>query len=284
MNLISLRANASALVAALTLTGLLAPASAQIAVTDQGILGGSIYTNDFFGGSTYSQLVIGPHNLSDATHQFQAYCIDPFTGYQWGQSVYSTTSLSNFLNTKLSDGNTGYQQQFASYGTGVTGYALQSATTVMNNLTSLYSHAYTDGMASALKQTAFAYVVWEIMGDTIAANSRVSGAARSSGTDAVSNAVGSGLRDALETQIDAYMAALSSNSWTSVNGANLTATTNYTYTVYYDAAPHTAQNFLTVSPATGGGTGGTVPEPGSLVLAGLGLAGLLRLKQRQAAH
>lgn len=283
MNLFSLRVNAAALVAGLALTGMVAPASAQIAVSDQGILGGSIYVNDFFGGSTYSQLVIGPHNLSDGTKQFQAYCIDPFTGYQWGQSVYSTASLSSFLNTKLSDGNTAYQQQFASYGAGVTGYAIQSATTVLNNLTNLYSHAYGDGMSSALKQTAFAYVVWEIMGDTIAANSRTTGAARSSGLDTALNAVGSGSRDALETQIDAYMAALSSNSWTSVNNANLTATTNYTYTVYYDAAPHTAQNFLTVSPATGGGTGGTVPEPGSLVLAGLGLVGLLRLKQRKAA-
>jgi hypothetical protein len=152
---------------------------------------------------------------------------------------------------------------------------------VKNELVSLYSHAYADSLTSILKAQAFAYVVWEIMGDAINASSRTTGAIQSAGTSLTLT----GTADPLEGQIDAYLAALSSNSWTAVNGANLSTATTYAYTVYYDpattASPHQAQNFLVVTPGSGGATGGTVPVPGSLALAGLGLIGLAGVQRRK---
>jgi len=264
------------------LTCFAASASAQTALTNPSYSGGWGYVNDFNGGSTYTEDWTGRDTLNDGTKSFQGYCIDPKTGYQWGQSVYTTASLANFMTTPLSGGLTGYQQQFAAsqYADWNLAYSAQNAATVQSNLVSLFSHAYADSQASDLKAQAFGYVVWEIMGDTVSSSSRTSGALRSSGSDATSYAVGSGSRDSLEIQIDAYFAALSNNSWTLVNGVNLSTATNYTYTVYYDPASHEAQNFLTVTP----GTGGTVPVPGSLALAGLGLMGLVRVQRRRAGR
>lgn len=265
-------------VALMGLAGLAVSASAQIALTNPSYVGANNYVNDFNGGSTYAVKWNGRDTLNDGTTSFQAYCIDPKTGYQWGQSVYTTASLSSFLTTPLANGQTGYQQEFASSGYAGLSYTAQAVATVQSNLVSLFSHAYNDVQANQVKAQAFAYVVWEIMGDTVSATSRTSGALRSAGLDSTMNG------DALEVQIDAYLAALSSNSWASVNGANLSTTTNYTYTVYYDPTPHTAQNFLTVTPASGTPTGGTVPVPGSLALAGLGLIGLAGTQRRKANH
>lgn len=270
------RVNPVRWVALMGLASMAVSASAQIALTNPSYVGANNYVNDFNGGSTYSVKWNGRDTLNDGTNSFQAYCIDPKTGYQWGQSVYTTASLSSFLTTTLSDGKTGYQQEFASSSYTGLSYTAQAVATVQNNLVNLFSHAYTDVGSSQVKAQAFAYVVWEIMGDAVSSTSRTSGALRSAGLDTTMNG------DALELQIDAYLAALSSNSWGNVNGANLLATTNYTYTVYYDPTPHTAQNFLTVTPGTGTPTNGTVPVPGSLALAGLGLMGLASVQRRKA--
>jgi len=284
MNHFNRRVNPVRWVALMGLAGMAISATAQTALTNPSYVGGWGYVNDFNGGSSYSQDWTGRDTLNDGTKSFQGYCIDPKTGYQWGQSVYTTASLANFLGTPLSGGLTGYQQQFAAtqYADWNLAYTAQTNTAaVLSNLTNLFSHAYADSMTSDLKAEAFGYVVWEIMGDTVAANSRTTGALRSSGSDATSYAVGSASRDTLEVQIDAYFAALSSASWSNVNGANLSTATNYTYTVYYDPAPHAAQNFLTVTPSTGGGS---VPVPGSLALAGLGLMGVAGAQRRKAKH
>jgi len=279
------RVNSIAWVALLGLSCIAVSASAQLTLTNPTFTTGYDYNNDYNGGTSYYSDLNGRIGFTVGTTNYQAYCIDPPTSFAWDVAgAYTTASLNNFLNTPLTGGLTGYQQQFASSGYAGTGLTSQNTTTVLNNLTNLYSHAYNDSFESTIKAEAFSYVIWEIVGDAVNANSRTSGALRSAGTDSTSFAVGNAGRDELEIQIDAYLAALSSASWTNVNGANLSTTANYVYTVFYDPAtsgsPHSGQNFLTVTP----GSGGSVPVPGSLALAGLGLMGLVRVQRRRAGR
>lgn len=227
------------------------------------------YVNDFKGHTSFgSSYGLGAIELkADGSSPFWAYCIDPKSTYKGSGDYYTAASLSSFLNTPLGVYGTAYHQQMSSSGYSGLTYSEQSAALVEGSLVSLFSHAYSDSLTSALKSAAFGYAVWEIMGES--SYGRTTGALRSSGWNTTYSAVGAG--DPLEKQIDAYLAALNSGNWSSVNGSDLSAATAYKYTVYYDPKPHTTQNFIRVDEIPGGG--GDVPEPASLALLGVALAG-----------
>ena len=222
----------------------------------------------FNAGATYQNSSLGSMGMNDGTSSFQVYCIDPLTSYTQPNN-YSVSSLYSYLNGGA------YTAQFAqtpytnvqSYG-----YNDQNTTTILNKLVELYSHAYNDSLTGGTDKTksaAFQYVAWEIMGES--AYSRSAGGLRSS----------TGNPAAFTTQVNAYLTALNTNSWGSVNGANLTTANNFTYTVYTPTT--SSQAFLRVDASSSTNTGNQVPEPGTLGLAAAALFGLGYARRRKTA-
>jgi hypothetical protein len=244
--------------AALGAAFLVAPVQVQAQVlTSNGSLG-ETHAMSLNAGVSYSPTWRGANSFTDGASTFWAYCIDPRTGYA-NSTSYTSTSLANFMTGGR------YASQFgqAAYtSTASTGYVAQSTSVVQNSLMNLFAHAYADSLTSTVKAAAFSYAVWEVLGES-SYNTNTGGLR--------SNEV-----SAWRTQTDAYLSALSTNSWSSVNGANLNAAMSYIYTVYYTAAQGASQSFLRVLQNTGTG----VPEPGSMALTLLGLMGVAHVARR----
>jgi hypothetical protein len=235
----------------------LAPAQVNAQVLNSNGSLGEAHSLSLNAGVSYASSWRGAESFSTGAGTFWAYCIDPRTGYANGTN-YTSTSLANFMAGR-------YGSQFAqsSYtSTASTGYVAQSTSVVQNSLMNLFSHAYADSLTSSIKAAAFGYAVWEILGES-SYNTNTGGLR--------SNEV-----SAWRTQTNAYLSALSTNSWSSVNGVNLNTAVSYLYTVYYTAAQGASQSFLRVTQNTGTG----VPEPGSLALTLLGLMGVAHMVRR----
>lgn len=230
--------------------------------------------------------------VSGASSTFWAYCIDPRTNAGFPSTSYTSTSLSNFLNGTTTSAyaaqvgsNTNYSGLNLGGSNSTEAAAKQSA--VYNNLVNLYSHAYLDAIgtanpgttqsSSSAKAAAFGMAVWEIIMQDGGTLSRTTGNMRSNGGDNTSGNPGS---DSVEAWTNAYLNALNTNSWTGMNGTtlDLSASTNFTYTVWYDVPSPGKQNFLQVALA---GNGNSVPVPGTLALVGLALVGAARLSRRR---
>ncbi len=252
----TLRTAAFASIVGATLS--LTPLHAQVLNSSTSL--GEAHSISTSAGTSYSSMWRGANGFTSGTSSFWAYCIDPRTSYVNG-STYVNTSLANFLGASGRYASEFAQAAYTS--TASTGYVAQNVATVQNSLMNLFSHAYADSLTSSVKAAAFSYAVWEILGES-SYNTNTGGLR--------SNEV-----SAWRTQTDAYLSALSTNSWSSVNGVNLSSAVSYLYTVYYTAAQGASQSFLRVTQNTGTG----VPEPGSLALTAAALMGLVAMTRRQ---
>jgi hypothetical protein len=222
----------------------LTPLHAQVLTSNNSL--GEAHSISTSAGATYASQWRGANGFTDGASSFWAYCIDPRTSYV-NSSTYVNTSLANFLGASGRYASEFAQAAYTS--TASTGYVAQNIATVQNSLMNLY------------KAAAFSYAVWEIIGES--SYNTNTGGLRSNDVSA------------WRTQTDAYLSALSTNSWSNVNGVNLNAAMSYLYTVYYTSAQGASQTFLRVSQNTG------VPEPGSLALTAGALLALVTMARRQ---
>ncbi|UDF33735.1 UNVERIFIED_ORG: hypothetical protein LHJ69_14055 [Shinella sp. XGS7] len=228
-----------------------------------------------FGTRSSSTVTLGALSVttSTAANSFWVYCLDPLNSASL-PSAYTTVSLQNFI-TNTAAGSASYTTLFGATPytdsnvkttSADTGYRMRNTTQVYSNLVELYSHAYADSLLSVKKSAAFQYAVWTILGEDELRYSSSTGGLKDTDTDT-----------AFRTQADAYLTAITSNNWGSVNGANLSAMTSYSYQVFAASPLGGSQTFLAVTKTSGG----TVAEPGSLALASLAAAGVLITRRRK---
>lgn len=254
-----------------------ATAAAVLAVS--GSASAQLYDQGSFGQATYSSASSGysPGRImkwNNTGSAFNVYCIDPYTGTALPGS-YSTMDLTSFTNGTSTSGYAQQLQRGGSYSSLDQGANAQL--TVRKDITELFSWAYTDATSgNTAKAAAFGLVLWEIIvqgsgnGTTTGGNG---GSAYSKSTTPLTitggdSTAGNGTlaADSVEYWVDKYLAALNNNSWTTTLGFSTQTTWNYT--VYFDNTSPISQTFIRVTAP------GTVPEPASLALVGLALAGV----------
>lgn len=256
-----------------TLAGMTLPAAAQTLKWGTGNL--TELEKLQFGSANAGNVSLGALSVttSTAANSFYVYCLDPLNTASL-PSAYTTVSLYNFI-TNAAAGSTSYTTLFSAtpYSsttikgtTADAGYRLRNTTQVYDNLVELYSHAYADSLTSIKKSAAFQYAVWTILGEDEGRYSISSGGLKDMDTDMT-----------FRNQASAYLNAITTNNWGSVNGANLSSTTTYSYQVFAASPLGGSQTFLAVSKTSGG----TVAEPGSLALASLAAAGVLITRRRK---
>lgn len=231
-----------------------------------------------FGSNSSAATTMGALSVSQNSNQagsFWVYCLDPLNGTNL-PTTYQTVGLENFV--KSTSGTPTYQALFTASpynstslktGSADTSYQMRDKAQVYNNLVELYSHAYSDSLKSTEKSAAFQYAIWTILGEDPAKYTTTDGGLRYTGGSSSFN-----------TQASAYLTALNNDSWSLVNGAVLTATTSYTYTVYASSPLGSSQTFLAVTPKPPSG----VPEPTSALLAVIGLAAIGLSRRRKALN
>ncbi|MCV2369260.1 PEP-CTERM sorting domain-containing protein [Roseateles oligotrophus] len=209
-------------------------------------------------------------STTPSPNSFWVYCLDPLNTSQ-NPDTFTTTDLANFIN-----GN-GYTNVFggANYqASGVKDFYDDNTTTklrVLTDLKNLYEHAYADSLGSKTKSAAFQFAIWEIEGDgnSNAASKYSSASSTVSGLDLMTTDGDA----AFKTQLDVYLTALNTNNWGTLG------VTKYNYTVYSpDAGTPGGQVVMRAT-----AVGSSVPEPGSLALAGLALFGVVYTRRQSKA-
>lgn len=230
-----------------------------------------------FGDRAANVVNLGAMSVSTSSggaNSFWVYCLDPLNGANL-PSAYTTVNLQSFI-TNTTTGSTSYSTLFGKTpytdslvktGSADTGYRVRNTTQVYNNLVELYSHAYADSLLSDNKSAAFQYAIWSILGEDTGFYGTGTGGLEYTGSDS-----------AFRNQANAYLNAVTSDNWGSVNGANLSASTSYTYQVFASSPLGGSQTFLSVSKATGG----KVSEPASLALVGIAALGVIAGRRRKS--
>jgi len=192
---------------------------------------------------------------------FWVYCIDPNTGFTGGTTYTVISGLDNYLiNNVGTRTQTYYKEEFSTGAYAATGGFgdLTTPATVKTRLDELFRYAYADSLTSTVKSAAFQFSVWEVLGDATLS--------RTAGFNTTTDA-------GISSQVDTYLNALNSHTWGSLTS------TAYNFTIYM--ALNTSQGQIRVTPLP---SGNGVPEPGSMLLAALGGAGLLASRRRSKRH
>jgi hypothetical protein len=231
-----------------------------------------------FGNGTAQSTNMGQFTINTTSGNYAVYCLDPLR-FISNQSYY-TISMDSFFQTQnyagSGAGQTSFQKEFTdSAYTGknltsstVWGLASQTnANTVLSNLKSLYSHAYSDSLIDSTHSQAFQYAVWEVLLDTSGSYSATANNLKTAGTGNFLS-IANGYLGALNGTVS-WSAAYNIGAGT----GNLASTTNYNYTVFVPTGAG-GQIVMTVN---------KVPEPGALSLAAVALIGLGYARRQRTA-
>jgi len=286
------KSNVISLVFGFAALGLSAGSAQAQTVTLQGGANANLYKaeNLTFGSNKLEKVpaTLGAGNYKESTNgaSFYVYCLDPLTSLGNPLTYTKLTGIGNSaLSTFITDGTVttsvnSYTEQFGkgaytavnnttaslSYDDQATG---AGASRVLSKVTELFNYAYADATntGSATKSAAFQYALWEILGDTKGTTGAWTAYSANGGGLREGTIANVGAYDAtLGAQINTYLTALNTGTQAGWSTAGLSTASNYTFTVYNSS---TSQTLVSVTP-----TGNSVPEPGSLALAGLAFAGL----------